>query len=137
LTITISGQSLSLTINKAIVTFKHQPGTKEIVDGTIAGVITTEELLTGVGAIAGRLDKGLCQGTTLESIKQALRQASDMMADGTHDPSADCNGISVGLGFTGKQVKNPTRTAPPAEPAPDPCTTPQDAGNPDAADGAG
>jgi hypothetical protein len=117
----IQGQNLNLTINKAIISFKHNPATKSLEEGTIAGVINTEELVTGVGAIAGRLSKDLCQGSTVEGIKSSLKQASDMLADGTQDPGRTCDGISVGLGFTAKQIGKPTKIAPATGGGDDPC----------------
>ena len=123
LALSISGQSLKLTINKAIITFKHTPP-NDLEEGTIAGVIDTEQFVSGIGAVAGRFSTDLCQGSTVEGIKSSIRQASDMLADGTQDPNKECNGISVGIGFTAKRVGNPTKTAPEETPPPDPCTNP-------------
>jgi hypothetical protein len=127
LALSISGQQLKLTINKAIITFTHKPPS-DLAEGTIAGVINTEEFVNGIGAVAGRFSTDLCQGSTVEGIKSSIRQASDMMADGTQDPSKECNGISVGIGFTAKRVGNPTKTSPPDTVPPDPCTSPKDGG---------
>jgi len=128
LSVSISGQSLSLTINKAIISFKHNPATKSLDDGTIAGVLNVEEFITGVSSIAGSFSKDLCQGATVEGIKSAIRQAADILADGSQDPNKDCDGISVGIGFTAKQVGIPTKTVPEAPAPGDPCTTPADGG---------
>lgn len=123
LSLSIQGQTLALTINKAIITFKHQPP-NDIVDGTIAGVIATEQFVNGISSVAGRFSTELCSGSTVEGIKDSIRQASDMMADGSQKPGVACDGISIGLGFTGKRVANPTKTAPEGEVPPDPCTNP-------------
>ena len=56
--------------------------------------------------------------------KDSIRQASDMLKDGSQAPGVPCDGISVGLGFTGKRVGNPTKVAPVGNPPPDPCTNP-------------
>jgi len=121
LSLSISGQSLSLTINKAIITFKHNPGSNSLEEGTIAGVINTEEFVTGISSVAGRFSKDLCSGSTVEGIKGSIRQASDMLADGTQDPGRACDGISVGLGFTAKRVGNPTKQTTVGAAPPDPC----------------
>lgn len=121
LSLSISGQSLSLTINKAIISFKHNPATKSLEEGTIAGVINTEEFVNGISSVAGRFSTDLCSGSTVEGIKGSIRQASDMLADGSQDPSKSCDGISIGLGFTAKQVGAPTKTVTPGEAPPDPC----------------
>lgn len=50
--------------------------------------------------MAGSLNPSLCPpSATFESIAQQIRQASDILADGTQDPGVTCNGISIGLGF--------------------------------------
>lgn len=121
LALSISGQSLNLTINKAIISFKHNPGAKSLEEGTIAGVINTQELIDGITAVAGRFSTDLCSGSTVEGIKDSIRQASDMMADGNQDPTKTCDGISVGIGFTAKQVGKPTKIVEQGEPPPDPC----------------
>jgi hypothetical protein len=130
LSIAVQGQSLNLTINKAIISFKHNPTAKSLDDGIIAGVINTEELANGLRAIAGRFNKDLCSGATVDGIINSIKQTSDMLADGTQDPSRTCDGISIGLGFTAKQVGKPTKIAPPSQPEGDPCTDPpaQDGG---------
>lgn len=130
LSLAIQGQTLSLTINKAIITFKHQPP-NDLVDGTIAGVIGTQEFVDGISSVAGSFDTSLCEGTTVEGIKDSIRQASDMLADGSQASGGACTGISVGLGFTAKRVGNPTKTAPEGEIPANPCTAPADAGTQD------
>lgn len=127
LSLSIQGQSLDLTINKALITFKHQPP-NDLVDGTIAGVLSTEEFVNGISSVAGRFSPELCSGTTVEGIKDSIRQASDMLADGSQQAGVACTGISVGIGFTAKRVGNPTKTAPEGTAPPDPCKTPADAG---------
>lgn len=142
LALNIQGQTLSLTINKALITFTHKPP-NDLVDGTIAGVIDTAQFVEGISSVAGRFSPELCSGTTVEGIKDSIRQASDMLADGSQAAGSACTGISVGLGFTAKRVGNPTKTASEGEVPPDPCTNPpQDAGtdsggnqNQDAGDG--
>lgn len=123
LALSIQGQTLKLTINKALITFKHQPP-NDIVDGVIAGVIETQEFVDGISSVAGRFSPELCSGTTVEGIKDSIRQASDMLADGSQAAGVPCTGISIGLGFTGKRVANPTKTAPEGEVPPDPCKNP-------------
>lgn len=128
LSLSVSGQALDLTINRAIVSFKHDPGSKSLDEGTIAGVINTEEFVSGISAVAGRFSTDLCSGATLEGVKGSIRHASDMLADGTQDATKNCDGISVGFGFTAKQIGKPTKVVPPAPPTPDPCdpNAPQD-----------
>jgi hypothetical protein len=121
ISLSIGGQVLSLTIRKAIITFKHNPGSKTLENGTIAGLINTDELLTGIASVAGRFSADLCEGKTLESVKDAIRAAADVMSSGVQDPGANCDAISVGIGFTAKQVAKPTKQVEPAQASPDPC----------------
>lgn len=120
LSLSFGGQSLSLTINKAIITFNHNPSGKALEEGTIAGVIRTEELLSGLDSIAGQF--GACDegAGAFDGIKDMVRQASDILSDGSQDPAKVCDGISVGIGFTAKQIGIPTKQAPLPEPS-DPC----------------
>lgn len=117
----IQGVSLSLSINRASITFDHT-APAEITNGTISGVINTEALVTGIEKVAGRISTQLCGGSTLDTIKQTIRQASDIRDDGTNSVGVDCNAISIGLGFTGKQIGEPKTIAQDVAAPPDPCT---------------
>ncbi len=121
LSLLIQGVSLSLSINRASITFDHT-APAEITNGTISGVINTEALVTGIEKVAGRISTQLCGGSTLDTIKQTIRQASDIRDDGTNAAGVDCNAISIGLGFTGKQIGEPKTIAKDTAPPPDPCT---------------
>src|SRR5207244_6328724 len=92
LSLNISGQVLTLTINKAVITFDHNPA-DTAANGTIAGVIATDELLKGITSVAGNISKDLCSGSTLDSILNAIRNASDILKDGTNKPDQPCAGI--------------------------------------------
>ena len=117
----IGGVSLSLSINRAYITFDHTaPG--DITNGTISGVINTEALVTGIEKVAGRISTQLCGGSTLDTIKQTIRQASDIRSDGTNAAGVPCDAISIGLGFNGKQIGPIKTPAVDTAPAPDPCT---------------
>lgn len=100
----ISGQNLSLRINKPTITFKHTPP-NDLAEGTIAGVVATDELISSIEKVAGSL--GLCSAGALDSVKTTIRQASDMLKDGTNRAGVPCDAISIGIGFTAKRVANP------------------------------
>jgi len=116
----IQGVQLALTINKASITFDHT-SPNDITNGTISGVLGTEALVTGIEKVAGRISTQLCGGSTLDTIKQTIRQASDIREDGTNAAGVPCNAISIGLGFTGKRIGDPKTIATDAVPPPDPC----------------
>jgi hypothetical protein len=101
----VSGMTgeLRLTIHSARVTMTLSPDRKSAVGGRLGGVLDTEELVaevTKVGALVG-----LCGSATLNSLVTQVRQASDIMNDGTQNPMATCNGISIGVGFQMQQAQ--------------------------------
>ena len=121
LSLAIAGFSLSLDINQAVITadMSGDPPNKAT-NGVIAGVIESEALINSLVSVAGSISTSLCSGPTLESVKQQITAASDIMKDGTQNPDALCNGISVGIGFDMKPVSLGTvlDKNPPGE---DPC----------------
>lgn len=120
LNVSVAGYSLSLPIVNAVITMDINPDRSGAVNGVIAGILPTEQLITELQKVIGAFEPSLCSGGTAESIFNQIRQASDIMADGTQNPSAECNGISLGIGFEALPVRVGA-IAPPAEPAPDPC----------------
>ena len=116
------GNPIDITIHRAVIVFDHDAAGKAV-NGTVAGVIETEELIAQATPLAGRANTALCPGTELlDNVLQNLRNASDMLVDGD-DPSRDCNGISIGVGFEATEIGLPKTVAPPAgPPGPDPCT---------------
>ena len=122
ISLVFQGVPLTLSVNHAVITFDHTT-VNDAANGTIAGVIDTEELITGLKSVAGRISASLCGGA-FDGIAQQIRAASDIMKDGTNVPGSKCDGISIGLGFVGKKIANPTKIASDdgAVP-PDPCAT--------------
>ena len=57
----IQGVQLSLTINRASITFDHT-APNDITNGTISGVLGTEALVSGIEKVAGRISTQLCGG---------------------------------------------------------------------------
>lgn len=125
LSLSVSGFSLTLDIKSAVISMDvtGTGASAAATNGTIAGVLDTEQLITELGKVAGSFDESLCSGSTFESIAQNIRQGSDIMNDGSNgDAEKTCNGISIGLGFDAAAVKlGPI--APPAEPKEDPCAS--------------
>jgi hypothetical protein len=122
LTLTISDVTISLNIGSALIAVDLSADNREGTMGTIAGVLETEELITQIGGVAATFDTSFCDpnSPTLQSILNQLRQASDIMKDGTQNPDATCDGISIGIGFNLKPIQlGPI--APPAVPGQDPC----------------
>ncbi len=120
LSLSISGFTLDLKISSALLAVDLDAAHKAGSNGTIAGIIETEVLIAEIKKVAGAFDKTLCSGSTIDGIANQLRQASDIMKDGSQDPAKTCDGISIGLGFSAKQVKL-GKIAPASTGAANPC----------------
>jgi len=120
LNLSVAGFSLNLTIAQAVIAMDVAEDRSGADNGVIAGVIPVEQLIAELKKIAGSFDEGLCSGTTFDSLADQIRQASDIMSDGTQDPNATCDAISIGLGFNAKPVLVGVVDTP-ADPQPDPC----------------
>jgi hypothetical protein len=106
LNLTIGSATLVLSIASATLSVDLDASNTKATNGTISGVLDTEQVVTNLGRVSGALDPSACPGTaTFESLANQIRQASDIMADGTQDPTKTCNGISIGLGFDMDAVK--------------------------------
>jgi hypothetical protein len=121
LTVNVQSYAMSLTLHHAVVTATLDANHQGATVGEISGVLGTEEFVTTVKQLAGTFDPTLCTSSVLTSIEDQIRQASDIMQDGTQDPTMMCNGISIGLGFTAKSIQlggiGPA-SPPPATPCP-------------------
>jgi hypothetical protein len=71
--------------------------------GVLSAIMPTAEAVTAVEQFARALDPNV-DPSVLQTLDQQVAQASDILVDGTQDPSKPCNGISVGLGFTATVV---------------------------------
>ena len=123
LLLSLAGSTVRLTVHHGTITFQHQPGDGVLTRGTLSGVVETKALVDSMDALAARFTPPICPGTTLEIIKTAIAQASDILQNGTQDPTKPCDGISIGLGFEAKRVGNPTTAGgpPSAESQSNPC----------------
>jgi hypothetical protein len=120
LSLSISGFTLNLKIAKAVISMDLNAAHDDAVNGIISGIIPTEDFVAELKKVAGAFDPGLCSGSTVESIANQVRQSSDILKDGTQDPSKDCDGITIGLGFTMSRAQLGD-VLDPAPPSPDPC----------------
>jgi hypothetical protein len=111
---------IPLTITNAVISLQLSPGHTTGTTGTIAGILNTAQFAAQVASFFGASDPSLCSGPTLASLTSAITQASDIMQDGTQDPTKTCDGISIGLGFDAAVVQLGAVVAPPA-PQPNPC----------------
>jgi hypothetical protein len=89
---------LTLTIHDARLTMTLAADRKSATGGLVGGVLDTEDVVAQVTSIGASL--GLCASAVLPNLVTQVRQASDILADGTQDPTKTCDGISIGFGFT-------------------------------------
>jgi hypothetical protein len=99
-----AGAFIVIPIHKPRVTMTISADGKSATDGNLSGVVPREQLVDAISKLAGFMSRDLCSGSTIEGIKQSIRQAADMMADGTQDPLVECDGISFGMGFDAGRI---------------------------------
>ena len=114
---------LELPIRGARISMSISEDRKTISNGMLAGVIATADLETALARFFSPAEIDSC---TSLALKDRVRQASDILSDGTQDPSRDCDGISIGLGFDVAAVQLGA-IAPAAMGGGDPCS-PKDGG---------
>jgi hypothetical protein len=95
--------SIKLTLHAAQVTMTLAADRKSATGGILGGVLDTEELVAEVNKIG--YSTGLCNSPLFTNLLTTIRQASDIVADGSQDPAKTCNGISIGLGFEMREVQ--------------------------------
>lgn len=89
--------SIKLTLYSARIKMKMGPDRKSSTEGMIGGVLNTEEFVAELKKVGYLM--GLCGQPLFDNLMLQVRQASDIMTDGTQDPTKTCDGISMGLGF--------------------------------------
>jgi hypothetical protein len=125
LSLSVGGQALPLTLHSAVVTFEAlMPGA--VTNGTIAGVVNTQELTAGLQKVAGHISTSLCSGSAFMTIASQILQASDIIVSGStvsNTAGTTCNAISIGIGFNATEIALPTSAdiSPLQPPPPNPC----------------
>jgi len=94
---------IKLVLHSAHVTMKLSADRKSATGGMIGGVLDTEEFVNEVYKIGYVFD--LCDEDLFDDVITLVRQSSDILNDGTQDPTQVCNGISIGLGFEMQEVQ--------------------------------
>ncbi len=123
LRIPVDAFDLNLRVHQAVLAMDLSPDNAHAT-GILGGVLDTEEFVEEFLRLVVLFDPmsfcGLDPG--LESVVQQLRQASDILVDGTQDPTKHCDGISIGLRFEAEAAAlgPPVDLPPPPELCPDP-----------------
>ncbi|MFO0613746.1 MAG: hypothetical protein U0414_14225 [Polyangiaceae bacterium] len=115
-----NGAMLHLKLHAASVRATLSQDHTTIQQGILSGVLDTEEFAAEANRVMGAWSKDLCGTMVTQSVLTQIRQASDIMTDGTQNPSVTCDGISIGLGFDGA-VTTLGAVAPPTPSEIDPC----------------
>jgi hypothetical protein len=92
-----SSTSIKLTLYNARIKMNLAADRKSATGGMIGGVLNTEEFVAEMSKVGLLL--GLCGNPLFDNLVAQVRQASDILADGTQDPNKECDGITMGLGF--------------------------------------
>jgi hypothetical protein len=114
------GAPVALEIAHARVSFELDADHQGALHGRLAGVLDREAFVAQILDLAGSFDPSLCSGPTSGAILAQIEQASDIMVDGSQTGDAECDGISIGIGFTLAAVRL-DGVGPASPPAPDPC----------------
>jgi hypothetical protein len=119
------GAPILLPLDGALVTFRPATGTL----GVIAGATNANKL---VDAITPTMKSfGICPGNaTFEQVAATITQSADLVGGAPllQDTSKTCDAVSVGLGFTTKEVAASDVMVGPPVPGPDECGPVGDAG---------
>jgi hypothetical protein len=92
LALQVNGNWLAMNITDAYVTMNGA-------SGTLAGVVSTSQLVAAFESLAGSISPSLCSG--FQPIASQVAQASDILANGSDAAGSQCTAVSVGVQFTG------------------------------------
>jgi hypothetical protein len=120
LEIDFGGAGLVLPLRHFVIKTKVAGDNSATTEGIISAVMNTEEFVAAMKQLLGQISMSLCMGSTFDGIAQQIRQASDILDDGTQDPQKTCNAISIGLGFEAVSAKLTAIVTDPSPPMPCP-----------------
>jgi hypothetical protein len=118
--LSVGGSTMKLTIHRPLVSAEMSADHDTVTRGIISGILDTDELSGELANAIAAIEPSFCNGAAIDGIINQVRQASDIMADGTQAAGQECTGISIGLGFTATSV-SVGDFALVEPPPPDPC----------------
>ncbi len=119
-TLRVSGVNLTLPVHQARISMDLSVDHSSATNGQISGVLSTSEFMDIIQDLAYDAFGFGCNDATVIAIQNEILKASDIMQDGSQDPNATCDGISIGVGFTAVPMDLGT-ILDPADPPADPC----------------
>lgn len=117
--IPVAGGPIPMRLQHVRMSMKLSADRKSFTDGMIGGIANTEELVGALRQYKGFINPLACVPGVFDQYEAKIRQASDVLDDGTQDPQRTCNGITVGIGFDMVRVAIGSVDTPPAKG--DPC----------------
>lgn len=111
---------VTLNVHRAVITMQLDAAHKHVTKGVVSGVLDTQEFLALIKSAAASLSPAYCDTSSIDPIIQKIAAASDILKDGTQDPSKPCDGISFSFGFDAEPAQI-DGVAPAPTPTPDPC----------------
>lgn len=111
----------ALPVASPLVSVRVSDGT----DGTIAGAFRTTALQTSMASWLRQF--AICpSSSTYQQVITTMLQSADVVFDAPslQDPTATCNALSMGIGFTLRPVQEPTQAVDPPAAGKDPCAGP-------------
>jgi hypothetical protein len=113
---------VSIPIHSALFTMELSADHAHATKGVLAGTVSVEALTTSMRRAIGMTDVSLCNSPVADSVVEQIKQAADIMLDGSQDPTKECDAISIGIGFEA-ELANLGAVGQPPPPPPDPCST--------------
>jgi hypothetical protein len=120
LTLGVAPLAVTLTIHEPRFTMVLDNDHQGAVRGLLGGILDTEAFVEEAHRLFATMAPELCSGNTWDSIESQIRQAQDILSDGTQSEMVPCNAISFGIGFHAEAVRFGA-VAPPQRPPADPC----------------
>lgn len=114
---------MQLRIHEPLITMRLSADRLRVESGTLAGYLDTEEITGEVRRLVGIFDATLCNGPTDFSLRQQIRQGSDILRNEQKDKTKTCDSISLGIQFEATRAQLGT-VVDPAAALSDPCDAP-------------
>lgn len=100
--------ALRLPVARLVLTMDIAPDGRSATHGIVSGILRTDEVIQRFREAAPAIAPATCNSKQpidlLAAMLAQIGEASDILTDGTQDPSRECDGISFGMGFEARAV---------------------------------
>jgi hypothetical protein len=111
---------VDLLLHHAVITMQLDEAHQNVTKGIVSAVLDTQDLLDKIKSAAASVSTTYCDASLLDPVLKSVAAASDILKDGTQDPSKPCDGISFAFGFDAVPA-HIAGVADASPPSPDPC----------------